>query len=42
MSGPVSACPRCGLRREARTTAALCASCRSVLTPEELKLWRKP
>lgn len=24
MSGPVSACPRCGLRREARTSAALC------------------
>ena len=41
MSGPMMPCSRCGIKREARRTTALCADCRTVLTKAEQKAWRK-
>lgn len=41
MTGPITACARCGFKREARPTSILCQSCVDVLTPEELQLWKK-
>lgn len=41
MANPLTPCPRCGVQREARKGAWLCASCRSVLTPVEQQAWRK-
>lgn len=32
-------CKRCGIEREARKNAILCADCRSVLTPGERAIW---
>ncbi len=42
MTGPVHACKRCGIEREARLSTVLCESCRAVLTRAEQNLWRKP
>ena len=40
MSGPVTACLRCGIKRQARPESILCADCRWVLTAAEYELWK--
>lgn len=40
MTGPVTACPRCGIKREARPESVTCRDCKQVLTPAEYELWK--
>lgn len=41
MTGPITACSRCGYKREARPTSVLCKDCVDVLTVKERQLWKK-
>lgn len=40
MSGPITACARCGRKREARPESVLCRDCKDVLTGDEYELWK--